>query len=193
MSDTDADRFESELVKTASDGALFAFDVPAFVRRGQDVESILDSLEERCRRRRSSTLDMVHMRLRQWAKLATGPMDWRDVFASSIEGLWTASHAEAPAWAAARGSARGRKSAARDLTASVERFNARWLEYVDRLDLGLINRTIDHYNEYYVIEKECVLGSARLAAMHFTPILRVSTGSILGRYPTLPVPQPIGL
>ena len=51
---------------------------------------------------------------------------------------------------------------------------------------------IDQYNRYYVLEKECVMGSARLAARHFTPVERVTKPSLLEEHPALPVPELAG-
>lgn len=188
MSDDEPVSSDAILATAAEDGATIVFDVPAFVRRGQDVAFMLDSLDDRCRRGRLALLDMVHMRLRQWAKLAIGPSDWRDAFLAPIDALWDASSAPAPTWARSAGSRRARRGAARDLASSVERFNARWDAFLSRLDVGLVNDAVENYNKYYVIEKECVLGSARLAALHFTPIPKVSKGSILSTHPPLPVP-----
>ena len=62
----------------------------------------------------------------------------------------------------------------RDLVAAVERFNRRWTAFVESINLGPANVVIDHYNRYYVLEKECVMGSGRLAARFFTPIASLS-------------------
>ena len=59
------------------------------------------------------------------------------------------------------------RTVARDLIASVERFNKRWGQFLEALNLDPINQMIDQYNTYYVLEKECVMGSPRLAARHF--------------------------
>jgi hypothetical protein len=78
---------------------------------------------------------------------------------------------------------------ARALVASVIRFNERWATVLGQLNLAPVNRMIDQYNRYYVLEKECVLGSARLAQRHFTPKVHL-TGRALGEeYPPLPVPE----
>ncbi|MDG3003601.1 hypothetical protein [Paludisphaera mucosa] len=190
MSESEADQTEPNLASALDENGLLALDVPAFVRRGQDVEFLISSLHERCRRHRLARLDMVHVRLRQWAKVATGPGDWADAFLGPIDGLWPLAEAESPAWSRRPGSPRQRRAIARDLVASVERFNERWAAFVARLDIDLVNTAIEHYNAYYVIEKECVLGSARLAAMFFTPLVKVSAASLLADHPPLPVPEP---
>jgi hypothetical protein len=48
---------------------------------------------------------------------------------------------------------------------------------------------IDQYNRYYVLEKECVLGSSRLAARHFVPKARLTAEALLAAHPVLPVPE----
>ncbi|WP_165071866.1 hypothetical protein [Paludisphaera rhizosphaerae] len=194
MSEPDADAPDSMLggVRSRSDEPLLALEIPAFVRRGQELEAILQGVDDRCRSNRRKLLDMVHMRLRQWAKLATGPDDWRDAFRASIADLWALTNADAPAWAPFPGTTRRRRAAARDLIASVERFNGRWVEFVDRMDLRLTNEIIEDYNRFYLVEKECAVGSSRLAAMHFKIVPKVTVAKIMVDFPPLPVPEPAG-
>jgi hypothetical protein len=167
---------------------LGLFDVPAFARRGQDLEYSLARLRLRSRRVRGGMLDMVRLRLRQWAAIADGPRADALVFASSIADLWPLAEAEPPKWAARSASLRKLRGVARDLIASVERFNRRWLDHLDGLDLDPINRQVDDYNRYYLLEKECSLGSARLAARHFVPKARVTLDDLRQEVPPLPVP-----
>jgi hypothetical protein len=165
------------------------FDLPAFARRGQDVEAAQRRLHDRCRAIREELLDMVRVRLRQWAAAVAGPDDWRGVFTASIEPLWPQSDAGEPRWAVAPASSRRRAAVARDLIAAVLRFNARWERSLDEIDLDPINEAIDRYNRYYVIEKECVVGSARIAARHFVPLNRINKETLLRSHPMLGVPQ----
>jgi hypothetical protein len=167
---------------------LGLFDVPAFARRGQDVEYALAHIRTRSRRQRAAMLDMVRLRLRQWAAAAPGPEADSRFFESSITPLWPLTDAEAPRWATRPASPWRLKAIARDLIASVERFNRRWLEHLDGLDLAPINRQVDDYNRYYLLEKECSLGSARLAARNFVPKARVALDDLRGELPLLPVP-----
>jgi hypothetical protein len=168
---------------------LGLFDVPAFARRGSDLEFALNRLRQRIAHERAVLLDMVHLRLRQWTGAAKGPDDWADAFAGPIDALWQLSGAHRPVWAEHPALPRRRRTLARDLTASVVRFNRRWLEFLDRLTLESINRCIDDYNRYYVLEKECVMGSVRLAARHFVPEPRLTRERLLTEFPTLPVPS----
>jgi hypothetical protein len=167
---------------------LGLFDTPAFVRRGQDLEYALGRLHARCRHQRDSLLEMVHLRLRQWASVATGPDDRAGTFAAPIAALWPLSGAAPPVWALQPALSHRRRAVARDLVASVIRFNDRWAMALDWLNLAPVNRMIDHYNRYYVLEKECVLGSARLAQRHFTPRVHLTCTALSEEYPPLPVP-----
>jgi len=165
------------------------FDLPAFARRGQDVEYSLKRLHARCRLQREELLEMVRLRLRQWAKVATGWHDWSEIWRSPVDSLWEMAHSEEPQWAVRPAPPRQRKTVARDLIASVERFNKRWGQFLEALNLDPINQMIDQYNTYYVLEKECVMGSPRLAARHFAPVPRVSAEALREEYPMLSVPR----
>jgi hypothetical protein len=165
------------------------FDLPAFARRGQDVESSLQRLHDRCRAMRGELLDMVRLRLRQWAGAVTGPEEWRRVFTHSIEPLWSQSDAGEPRWASATASSRRQLAIARDLVAAVLRFNSRWHRILDQVNLTPVNEAIERYNRYYVIEKECVVGSARIAARHFVPLGRIDMETLLEAHPALTVPE----
>ena len=168
---------------------LGLYDAPAFARRGVDLEYALARLEARCRRERAAMLKMVGLRLRQWAAVASGPETALEVFAGPIDDLWPRTDAPPPTWAVRPAPVRKLRGVARDLVASVQRFNRRWERFLDGLDFEPVNRLIDRYNRYYVLEKECTLRSARLAARHFEPKPRVTLEAILGRHPTLPVPE----
>jgi hypothetical protein len=134
-------------------------------------------------------LEMVHLRLRQWSKVAAGPDDWAPEFTAPIDSLWTLAGAAEPAWADHSAPPRQRRAVARDLISSIERFNERWAEFLSALNLGPANQVIDQYNQYYVLEKECVMGSARLAARYFTQIPQLSPASLRQDHPLLPVPE----
>jgi hypothetical protein len=165
------------------------FDLPAFARRGQDLEIMLRRTHDRCRRVRVEFLDMVHLRLRQWSRAVTGPDAWFGVFTESIEPLWAHAQAEPPVWAKTPAPPRRRRLIAGDLIAAVLRFNRRWRAFLDRLNLEPTNALIDQYNRYYVLEKECIMGSARLAARHFQPVTQLTPLTLLNDYPLLPVPE----
>ncbi|WP_169977207.1 hypothetical protein [Tautonia rosea] len=166
---------------------------PAFVRRGQDVEEALNRLHGHCRRVRAEMLEMVHLRLRQWAAVAVGPDDWSDRFDGPVAPLWSLANAPTEAlWADRPASTRRRRAVARDLIGSLTRFNRRWSRHVEELNLDPINTRIEAYNRYYLIEKELLMGSARLASHFFRvhPLLRGE--HLLERHPLLPMLQARG-
>jgi hypothetical protein len=167
---------------------LGMFDVPAFARRGQDLEYAIQRLHDRLRRQRDEMLEMVRLRLRQWAAAVEGPDAWPGCFASPIEGLWPEAAAPPPVWNTNPAPPRRRRAIARDLIASIERFNRRWTALIDGLNLEPINTMIDQYNRYYVLEKECVLRSPRLATRHFAPRPLVDRSDLLRVYPPLSLP-----
>ena len=165
------------------------FDLPAFARRGQDLEITLRRLHERCHKARLPLLDMVQLRLRQWSRAVTGPDAWPAIFARSIEPLWPLAAAEPPNWAEFPAPIRRQRIIASDLIAAVLRFNRRWQQFVEQLNLEPVNIVIDGYNRYYVLEKECVMGSARLAARHFQHVPLLTTATLFSDHPPLPVPE----
>jgi hypothetical protein len=168
---------------------LGLFDLPAFARRGQDLEYSLKRVRDRCREEREELLEMVRLRLRQWSRVACSPGDWKGIFSGPIDSLWCFVQAGEPSWASRPSPVRRKRIAARDLIASVSRFNERWRRFLESLNLRTTNLVIDQYNQYYVLEKECVMGSARLASRYFSPVSRLSPESLLEDYPLLPLPE----
>jgi hypothetical protein len=164
------------------------FDLPAFARRGQDVEASVRRLHDRCEKVRGQMLDMVRLRLRQWSGAAAGPESWRGVLTSTIEPLWALAGAAPPRWADSDAPLKRRQNIASDLIAAVDRFNRRWALALGGFNLEPTNFVIEQYNRYYVLEKECVMGSARLAARHFTPMAPLTRPMLLADHPTLAVP-----
>jgi hypothetical protein len=170
---------------------LGLYDIPAFARRGADVEYTLTSLDARCRRERLAMLEMVHLRLRQWSAAASGPESALEVLARPLDALWQVADAPPPTWAEQKASRRRLRAVAADLIASVERFNRRWDRFLDAINFPHINRLIDNYNRFYVLEKECSLGSPRLAARHFVPKQPIERAELLAKFPLLPLPERI--
>ncbi len=176
-------------VETELKELLGLFDAPAFARRGMDLEHAMARLDARCRRERQAMLEMVRLRLKQWAAAASGPETAGEVFARPIDGLWPLADAPAPIWSDRDAPPRKLRSTARELVASIERFNRRWRRFLDGLNYEPVNGLIERYNRYYLLEKECTLRSARLAARHFEPKPRVSGETLRERHPTLPIPE----
>ena len=168
---------------------LGMFDVPAFARRGQELEFALDHLKARLARQREDRLDMVRMRLRQWCAVATSPIDGLEFV--NVPALIEAVGAlDPPVWASSPGPRRRRLAVARDLLASVERFNRRWTAYLDGLNLSPSNTMIHNYNRYYLLEKECIFGSSRAAARNFRPVRPLTVEGLRAEHPLLPITIP---
>jgi hypothetical protein len=168
---------------------LGLFDVPAFARRGRDLEEAIGRLDGRLAHERFALLEMARVRLKQWAAVSTDAGDWSDVFERPVDGLYTQCGAEPPEWSAEPASLRRRQTVARDLVASLARFNQRWIHRVDQVKLDAINAQIDMYNRYYILEKECVLGSSKLASRYFVPRPLLSRERIMMVHPTLSLPE----
>jgi hypothetical protein len=167
---------------------LGLFDVPAFARRGQDLETVIRHLHDHCHRERQMRLEMVRVRLRQWAACVTGPADWSATFTGPLDALWAAAGAGPLAYAARSAPLRRQRACARDLAASVLRFNRRWVSFLEKLNLKPINDMIDDYNRYYLFEKECFFRSPRLALRYFAARERITPERLLSEYPRVPVP-----
>jgi hypothetical protein len=165
------------------------YEAPAYIRRARGVEAAYDDLLARCRRQRAEWLAGVRLHLGALRGLAGD--GWAAVAAMADAGALERLRAEATAevrpTAPVPTPARLRRAVAA-LRASVERFNRRWAAYLDQLDLGAINALRDGYNRYYLIEKECAVGSARLAALTFRELPPLTAGELSGLFPPLPVP-----
>jgi hypothetical protein len=167
---------------------LGLYDAPAFARRGHDLEFALDRLNDRFRAARAPMLDMVRLRLKQWAGSTTGHSSSLAVFESTIEWLWPIAAAPEPVWTSQDAPIRKLRGIAHDMILSIERFNRRWEQFVSDTNFTPINRLIERYNRYYVLEKECSLGSARLASRYFVPHAYLNLETALERFPKIPVP-----
>lgn len=193
MSTVADDNSDSQSVRSTENEVkelMGLFDAPAFARRGRDVEWALNRTLHISRNKRLELLDMVHCRLRMWAAATTGPDDWQLAFQEPVDILWEISGAPAPVWKAMKKpSSKTVLNLSKGLIQSVERFNTRWTGWVNELQVDSINRQIDHYNKYYILEKECIVGSARLAARLFEPCPRIEPAWLLQQFPLLPVPR----
>ena len=169
---------------------LGVFDTPAYARRGQELEHRMASVRAHCRRQRLILLEPVQMRLRQWARLATGPDDGLDCLTQSLGKLCIDCESPTLRWAPVATSTWRRRGVARDLVASLDRFNRRWAQFLPIIDLKPLNVAIEQYNRYYVFEKECAMGSARLAAQHFQPIHAWSLEQLWSEFPLI---EPLAL
>jgi hypothetical protein len=177
-----------------ADDMLLAFDAPAFVRRALQVEIAWEGMQAVCRRERERLLEMPRMRLARfvmlresWSKdlssicspddlayLDRLHQDWKPRLRSTVQPARTEAAVV---------------QALADVARSFARFNRRWLAYLGELDLRPLNQLRDGYNQFYVLEKECALRSARLAREGFVPLAPVRVEDLLERFPVLKIPQ----
>jgi hypothetical protein len=167
---------------------LGLFDAPAFARRGRDVEFALAGLRGICVRERIARLEMISLRLRQWCSIAD-PGGWIGVLEQPIDDIWHLALDGDPPYADSSALPSRRLRVARDLIHSVERFNRLWLQFLEGLNLDPLNQLIEQYNRYYLLEKECSLGSVRAAARSFRPIAPLTLPVLRQDYPLLPLPR----
>jgi len=169
------------------------YDAPAYIRRARGVEAAFEDLLARCRRQRSEWLFGVRLHLGALRAGANGfgalrPLLADDGQVAVLERLHAeAGDPEVPMTGPA--DARGQRRALARVRASVERFNRRWLAFIAELDLTEMNRLRDGYNRYYLLEKECAVGPARLLPQTFRRLPPVTTADVLDRLPPLPAPQ----
>jgi hypothetical protein len=71
-------------------------------------------------------------------------------------------------------------------TETLRRFNRRWIKFVREVDLTAVNVARDKYNRYYLLEKECVVGSAHLARRGFSPLDPLTLRDVESALPPLP-------
>jgi hypothetical protein len=132
---------------------------------------------------------MVRLRLRQWAAVSSSPETAMEIFTRPIDDLWPLAEATPPIWADRPAPRRRLRAVAGDLIASIQRFNRRWDQFLDAINFEHINGLVDRYNRHYLLEKECSMGSARLASRFFVPKARVERADILVKFPMMPVPE----
>ena len=166
------------------------FDLPAFARRGQDLEATLRRLHDRCRDSPPAVArDGAPQAAAVVAALRVGPESWRGVFTSTIESLWELAEAEPPRWASSDAPLKRRQSVAQRPDRGRRAFQSP-LASVRRSIQPRADQLRDRsIQSLLLLEKECVMGSARLAARHFHPVPRLTKPMLLAEHPTLARPR----
>jgi hypothetical protein len=170
------------------------YGAPAYIRRAQQVQDALDRLMDRCRKQRDEWLPLVRLRLGLLKSLSA---DW-DQLASWLAGqgqIEVLAHLHETLAPRLRvrvepnTAPRVLRRALAELVESINRFNRRWVEYMDQLDLGEVNRLREGYNRYYLLEKECAVRSVRVAMQDFARLAPLTKADVAEMFPLLPVPQ----
>lgn len=172
---------------------LAQFDGPAYLRRARRVKAALEQLHERCRRQRDELLTMVRLRLGLLQALAGNLDALMPVLldadqVTQLQGMHAELKPELRAPVQPIYSPRRLRAALADLTESIQLFNQRWARFVREVDLTEINHLIHGYNRWYVLEKECIVGSPRIARQGFEPMRELTLEDLEMAYPPLNVP-----
>jgi hypothetical protein len=163
---------------------------PAFLRRARRVEDAWQHVAGMLRRKRTEYLDMVGLRVGLLVALAGDLERLAERVPELATGAVARIHDEcqprlrAPIDVVESGSAL--RSAARELGDSVARFNRRWSELVEGVDLQPINARRDEFNRYYLLEKECAVGSFRIARQGYQPLPPFTIADVFAHFPLLP-------
>jgi hypothetical protein len=173
---------------------LARYDVPAYIRRAQQVQAAFDQLVNHCRQQREKWLSFVRLRLGRLQALSG---DWDKLRALCVRGEGIQSLRELHAALAPRlrvpveqtSSPRVLRHALQELTDSIERFNRRWQAFMQGIDLTHVNQLRDDYNRYFVLEKECAVRSSRVARQGFVRLEPVTAAELAALLPPLPVPR----
>jgi hypothetical protein len=167
---------------------------PAFMRRAQRAEGALMALRDRLAGIRGERLDMVTLRLGvavaragSWQRLE-GLLDAESIVA--LRQLHADLQPQLRTPVAPAASDAQLRAALADLEQSIERFNRRWLAVVRAADLSDVNQRRDEYNRWYVLEKECAVGSVRVARQGFQPLPPITVDDLLAWFPLLPTVLP---
>src|SRR5688572_14168031 len=140
---------------------------PAFLRRAHRAHAALTPLPAKQTKTRVAWLGIVEIRLitvqclaRDWGRLRPwlSPTDIQllERLNSQLQPVLRAPVSPTRREAAIR-------SALVELSESLRRFNDRWRKLIAGTDLGEVNQRRDEYNRYYLLEKECAVGSPRIA------------------------------
>lgn len=166
---------------------------PAFMRRARRVEDSYQRLVDGLVKQRLELLAMVGLRLGQLLALAgdwTLLAEWvcpSDLVA--LQELYLELQPRLRMPLTPTSSSRALRAALVELRESLEYFNARWQAILAGLDLAPLNAEREAYNRYYLLEKECALGSARIARAGFRPMPLLDRSVLSSMFPCLTVPR----
>jgi hypothetical protein len=168
--------------------------VPAFVVRAARVEDALHVLVQSCRKQRDQWLGMVRVRLGKLVALAG---DWealRPLLAddAQMEGLRCLHQELQPRLRVPvqpTTSPGVLRRALRELCESMTFFNNRWRKYLAQVDVSQVNLLREGFNKYYLLEKECWIGSPLLARKGFHKLEPLTPEELHSMMPPLTVPR----
>jgi hypothetical protein len=166
---------------------------PAFIVRANQVEQTWEAVQAKCRQQREEWLAMVRVRLGMLAALAgewSSLRPWLDdEQVETLRQLHDQLQPKLRVVVAPAGSAHALRRALVVLAETLRRFNGRWQKFLGDVDLTAANQARDKYNRFYLLEKECVVGSASLARRGFTRLAPLTVDDVEAEFPLLPTPD----
>jgi hypothetical protein len=159
---------------------LARFDGPAYIRRGRRTEESLGSLLDHCRFEYDKGLAAVRKKAVRLLPLID------KVAAEALRELFLLLGIALDAQAMHPTSEKSLRRALSEFRESVDRFNSRWKKFLERVDLTAVNEARAGYNRYYLLEKECAVGSLQIAKQGFTPLQPLTIDDLLPSFPFLP-------
>jgi hypothetical protein len=170
------------------------FGPASFMRRAKLIETTWARVLEQGDHARREQLAMVRLRVGQLHALAGGwdalrPLVPDDADRAMLAHLHDELQPDLRMPLEPTTSVRTLRGALRDLIEAMQTFNARWQRWLAELDLTAVNKAREDYNRYYVIEKECALGSAVVARRDFKALPAITRGDVEGQLPLLTLPR----
>jgi hypothetical protein len=173
---------------------LAGFDAPAYIRRARQVQDAFTGLIQRARVQRDEWLKMARTRLGLLHALAGDwpglrPLLADDAQVEVLQYLLGELKPRLRARVAPTTKQSLLRQALERLCESLERFNRRWEAFLPTIDLTEINSLREGYNRWYLLEKECAVGSSVLASRYFQPLAPLTLDDIARELPLLPIPR----
>jgi len=170
------------------------YDGPAYLRRAKQMELAIAALHQKCQETRHEMLHLVRLRLGRlldvagsWEKLMPGFLE--PSTAEILRQLLTQEGDQQTVPEPAAASPGRIQHALQELCEAIHWFNLRWIGFLHELDLNPVNALITGYNRWYVLEKECAVGSPRVARQGFRVVPPITLDDLKTQYPPLPVPD----
>jgi hypothetical protein len=170
------------------------FDAPAYVRRARNVEQALQHLIARAMAVREEWLGMARLRLGvlralagEWSVLRPWLAD--DEQLRVLESLHEQLSPKLRLPPEPTRSPRKLRRALAELVESLRRFNARWADYLGKIDVAVVNELREGYNRYYLLEKACAVRNEAVVRAGFAPLPPLDLAELRRHLPELPVPQ----
>lgn len=168
------------------------FGGPSFMRRAKQVETAWTDLRERIAKMRLEHLEIVRLRLGQLHALAGGWERLQPLISDhfgEVRSLYEELQPRLRMPLEPATAPRILRSALGEMREAMEAFNQRWTKVLAKVDLKPMNDARDAYNQYYLLEKECALGSSRIARLGYHRLEPVTLDDLRKEFPLLKLPR----